>query len=178
MNNLTAKVASRLQGTTPHTIATGDEGDISNLCQYAWYEWCYFRKQTAAFPNNKEVLRRVLDPARGAGNEMAQCILKANGRVVPRRSLRPLKVDEIHSPAEIKKREVFDELIERRWCSQITPSNIQKQNVFKSTRILINKNSQHWKLKTLWTQHANLSTSSQHMIRLSILKSNCNLVKK
>ena len=45
---------------------------------------------------------------------MAQWILKANGRVVPRRSLRPLKVDELHSPVEIKKREVFDELIKRR----------------------------------------------------------------
>ena len=62
---------------------------------------------------------------------MAQWILKANGRVVPRRSLRALKVDEIHSPVEIKKREVFDELIERRWGSLITPPNIQQQNAFK-----------------------------------------------
>ena len=74
-------------------------------------EWCYFRDQTAAFPNNKEVLGRVLGPARAAGNEMAHRILKANGRVVPRRSLRPLKVDELHCPVEIKRREVFDELI-------------------------------------------------------------------
>ena len=49
---------------------------ISNLCQYGWYEWCYFRDQTTAFPNNKEVLGRVFGPARGAGNEMAQWILK------------------------------------------------------------------------------------------------------
>ena len=69
-------------------------------------EWCYFRDQTAAFPNNKEVLGRVLGPARAAGNEMAQWILNANGRVVPRRSLRPLKVDELHNPVEIKRREV------------------------------------------------------------------------
>ena len=95
INNLTAKNAFKLHGSTPHRLTTGDEGDISNLCQYGWYEWCYFRDQTAAFPNNKEVLGRVLGPARGAGNEMAQWILKANGRVVPRRSLRPLKVDEI-----------------------------------------------------------------------------------
>ena len=59
INNLTAKNAFRLHGSTPHTLTTGDEGDISNLCQYGWYEWCYFRDQTAAFPNNKEVLRRV-----------------------------------------------------------------------------------------------------------------------
>ena len=42
-----------------------------------------------------------------------------------------MKVDEIHSPVEIKEREVFDELIESRWGSRITPPNIQQQNAFK-----------------------------------------------
>ena len=79
INNLTAKNAFKLHGSTPHTVTTGDEGNISNLCQYGWYEWCYFRDQTAEFPNNNEVLGRVLGPARGAGSEMAQWILKANG---------------------------------------------------------------------------------------------------
>ena len=82
INNLTAKNAFKLHGSTPHTVTTGNEGDISNLCQYGWYEWCYFRDQTAAFPNKKEVLGRVLGPARGAGNEMAQWILKSNGRII------------------------------------------------------------------------------------------------
>ena len=131
INNLTAKNAFKLHGSTPHTATTGDEGDISNLCQYGWYEWCYFRDQTAAFPNNKEVLGRVLGPARGAGNEMARWILKSNGRVVPRRSLRPLNVDEIHSPIEIKKREVFDELIQRRWGTPMTPPNTQQSKAFE-----------------------------------------------
>ena len=131
INNLTAKDAFSIHGSTPHPLTTGDEGDISNLCQYAWYEGCYFRDQIAAFLNNKKVLGRILGPARGAGNEMAQWILKANGRVVPRRSLRPLKVDELPSPVEIKKREVFDELIQRRWGSPMTPSNTQQQKVFK-----------------------------------------------
>ena len=126
INNLTAKNSFKLHGSTPHTVTTGDEGDISNLCHYGWYEWCYFRDQTAAFPNNKEVLGRVFGPARGTGNEMAQWILKANGGVVPRRSLRPLKVDEIHSPVEIKKREVFDELIQRRWGTPMTQPNTQQ----------------------------------------------------
>ena len=131
INNLTAKNVFKLHGSTPHTVTTGDEGNISNLCRYGWYEWCYFRDHTAAFPNNKEVLGRVLGPARGAGNEMAQWILKANGRVVPRRSLRPLKVDEIHSPVEIKKREVFDELIKRRWGTPMTPPNTQQPKAFE-----------------------------------------------
>ena len=70
INNLAAKNAFRLHGSTPPTLTTCDEGDKSNLCQYGWYEWCYFRDPTAAFPNNKKVLGRVLGPARGAGNEM------------------------------------------------------------------------------------------------------------
>jgi hypothetical protein len=63
----------------------------------------------------------VLGPAKGEGNEMAQWILKANGQVVPGRSSRPLKVDEIHSVTEIKKREIFDGLIKRRWGTSINP---------------------------------------------------------
>ena len=43
---------------------------------------------------------------------MCQWVLKANGKVVPRRSLRPLHVDEIHSKVEEKKRQIFDALIE------------------------------------------------------------------
>jgi len=67
------------------------------------------------------MLGRVLGTAKGAGNEMAQWILKANVNVVPRRSSRPLKVDEVHSTTEIKKRAIFNGLIERRWGTSINP---------------------------------------------------------
>jgi len=121
INNLTAKDLFTLHGSNAHTATFGEEGDISNLCQYKWYDWCYFREKKEGFPFNRELLGRVLGPAKGAGNEMAQWILKANGKVVPRRSSRPLKVDEIHSPTEIKKRDIFDGLIARRWGTSINP---------------------------------------------------------
>ena len=72
---------------------------------------------------------------------MAQWILKASGRVVPRRSLRPLKVDELHSPVEIKKRELFDELIKRRWGTPMTPPNTQQPKVFEYqvNSLIVNK---------------------------------------
>ena len=41
INNLTAKDLFSLHGSNAHTDLTGDEGDISALCQYDWYEWCY-----------------------------------------------------------------------------------------------------------------------------------------
>ena len=65
INNLTAKNIFQLHGSNPHTDLTGDEGDISNLCQYNWYDWCYFRDRTEPFPFNREVLGRILGPAKG-----------------------------------------------------------------------------------------------------------------
>jgi hypothetical protein len=89
-----------------------EEGDISNLCQFGWYEWCYYREHTASFPNQQEVLGRVLGSARGEGNEMCQWVLKGNRKV--------------HSEVEIQKRKVFDELIERRHETSINPPKPMK----------------------------------------------------
>jgi hypothetical protein len=128
INNMTAKNSFKLHGTNAHTDLTSEEGDISNLCQYGWYDWCYFREKKEKFPFNREVLGRVLGPAKGEGNEMAQWVLKANGQVVPRRTLRPLHVAEIHSPMEEKKREIFDKLIERKHGTAITPPKIKEMD--------------------------------------------------
>ena len=74
-----AKSNFKLHGTTPYTTVTGEEGDISNLCRFGWYEWCYYREASASFLHNTEVLGHVLGPAHGDGNEMSQWVLKANG---------------------------------------------------------------------------------------------------
>ena len=50
INNLTAKDNFKLHGTTPHTATMAEEGDISSLCQFSWYDWCYYREQTLLFP--------------------------------------------------------------------------------------------------------------------------------
>ena len=55
---------------------------------------------------------------------MAQWILKANGEVISRRTLRRLHVDEEHCAVEVKKRETFDALIERRHGTSTKPSNV------------------------------------------------------
>lgn len=101
INNVTAKDLFQLHGSNAHTATLHEEADISNISRYGWYEWCYYHEQTASFPFNREVLGRVLGPARGEGNEMAQWVLKSNGNVVPRRTLRPLKPEEIRSDSEI-----------------------------------------------------------------------------
>ena len=121
INNLTAKDNFKLHGMTPHTVTLAEEGNISSLCQFGWYEWCYYCEQTDAFPHNHEVLGRLLGPAQGEGNEIAQLILKANRRVVPRQSLQLLMTVERHSLVEEKKRNVFNALIERSMGTSINP---------------------------------------------------------
>ena len=82
---------------------------------------CYYHGQTNSFPFHCEVLGHVLGPAKGNGNEMAQWVLKANGRVVPCHTLHLLKPEEEHSPTEQKKCDSFNELVERIWGTSISP---------------------------------------------------------
>ena len=115
INNLTAKDLFQLHGSNAHTSLTNEEGDISNLSLYNWYDWCYYCEKSNQFPFNRKILGHVLGPSRGEGNEMAQWVLKANGNVVPRRTLRPLQTAELHSETEKRKRIIFNTLIEKRW---------------------------------------------------------------
>ena len=73
---MTAKDLFQLQGQTPHFATFGEEGDISNICQFGWYEWVYFRETTSKFPFPAHVLGRCLGPAKNEGNEMTQWVLK------------------------------------------------------------------------------------------------------
>ena len=77
-----------------------EQGDISNLCQFRWYDWCYFCDHKAPFPHNQEVLGRVLGQARGEGNELSQWVLKSNGNVVLHRTIRALQLAEVCSDTE------------------------------------------------------------------------------
>ena len=74
------------------------------------------------------MLGRVLGPAKGAGNEMAQWILKVDGNVVQRHSSRLPKLDKVHSPTEIKKRQILNRSIEKRWGTSINPPKPSSEN--------------------------------------------------
>ena len=69
---LTANNLFQLQGQNPYMATLNDMGDISNLCQFGWYEWVYFREHKAQFPVQKNELGRCLGPTKNEGNEMCQ----------------------------------------------------------------------------------------------------------
>ena len=110
IHNVTPRNLFQNDGLDPHTITFGNQADISNLCSFGWYQWVYYRDH-GVFPINKEKLGRVLGPLRNEGNEMAQAVLTSSGKVIPRRTIRRLRDDEITSPIEIDKRKRFDAVI-------------------------------------------------------------------
>ena len=128
INKLAAKTNMfQLHGSNAHTYTMGEEGDISSICQFQFYEWCYYYDSYDGFPHHHLVFGRFLGLSVGVGNEMAQWILKGNVRVVSRRSARPLRTDDIYNNNEERKRKVFDELIElRRGSSLNFPMNSTK----------------------------------------------------
>ena len=113
---LTASNLFQLQGQNPYMSTLGEMGDISNLCQLAWYKWIYFWQQTAAFPYQKEELGRCLGPAKNEGNGMCQWVFQQNGRVIPRRTLQRLRPEEstVSNESELNKIRAFDAEIKQR----------------------------------------------------------------
>ena len=122
IHNLTARNLFQLQGQNPMSATLGDEGDISNLCVFDWYDWGYFREQSNSFPDGSEVLCKVLGPSHNVGNEMTQWVLKSNGRIVPRRTVRPLLPQELAPSNDIeqRKRQIFSDAIRQRYGDSIS----------------------------------------------------------
>jgi hypothetical protein len=100
-----------LEGQAPDTIVKGHTSDISPLAEYAWYEWVKFRDTGQSFPDSKEWLGRDLRPAIDIGPAMSRKVLKINGQVMFRVSVRGLTLDEMQSPDKEKRRQEYDEAI-------------------------------------------------------------------
>jgi hypothetical protein len=94
-----------LEGHVPATIVKGQTSEISPLAEYAWYEWVKFRDTGQSFPDSKEWLGRDLGPAIDIGRKMLRNVLKINGEVIFRVSVRGLTLDEMQSPDEKKRRQ-------------------------------------------------------------------------
>ena len=70
------------KGLSPHTATFGSQEDISNICNFVWYEWVYYRDY-GSFPMAREKLDWVLGPLKNEENEMAHTIRTSKGTVIP-----------------------------------------------------------------------------------------------
>ena len=101
INNLTDRPLFQIQGQNPHLSTFDEEGDISNVCQFKWYEWDYSMDGATKLPNQAQFLCLVLVPTKNDGNKMSQWCLKVNGKIVPRISVVTLTTAQLNNSEEI-----------------------------------------------------------------------------
>ena len=89
-------------------MVSGETAEISPYSEYHWYKWVMFWDTSVSFPEDYMVLGRDLGPLIDSGPAMARNILKVNGQVVVRSTVRSLTADDTKNPVQIKKLQDFD----------------------------------------------------------------------
>jgi hypothetical protein len=110
-----------LEGQSPESKVKGETVDISTISEYAWYEWVKFCDTAAKLPVSKIQFGKDLGAAIDIdiGPSMASKIMKKNGSVIYRTSVRHLTPDEIQSTTENKEREEFSIVIEKKFSASM-----------------------------------------------------------
>jgi hypothetical protein len=83
----------------------GETADISDICEYDWFEWLHYRDTESSYSEDTKILVRYLGPSKSIGPEMCCHILKANGRVIQRSTIGRLTPAEMESDV-IKKQKL------------------------------------------------------------------------
>ena len=97
-----------LDGQTPHSKLFGEPADISAICEFGWYDWVmFYDSPDHTFPDPKFELGRWLGPARDVGAALTYHILKPNGEVIPRSTVRHLSAEELDDPVMQQKMKDF-----------------------------------------------------------------------
>ena len=121
-----------LNGQVPETLMKGNTADISNICEYEWYQWVMYIDSACSYPDDKWVLGRYLGPAIDTGSMMTSKILRHTGNHVCRSTIRPLREDELTNPAQIKQREQWDQLLHDKLGQPATAADFDDEDLTPS----------------------------------------------
>ena len=118
-------------GEVPETTLKGGtaDTDISILCQFGWYDWVMFRDNLPSYPDDSIILGRYLGPAMEVGSAHTAKILKANGQVTYRSTLRLLTPEELASPEHAALRSEFDASILRKLGPHATKDDFPIEDI-------------------------------------------------
>jgi hypothetical protein len=105
IRSLTAHDIYRLNGQVPETVVSGDTAEISQFAIFSWFEWVMFRDTAMTYSDDKMVLGRDLGPAIDIGPAMTRKIIKVNGQMVYRSTVRGLTRDKLSDETHKRERE-------------------------------------------------------------------------
>ena len=96
-----------LEGQVPETLMSGQTGDISNLCEFEWFQWVMFYQPMEQYPESKLHVGRWLGPATDVGTAMTYKILLPTGGFVCRSTVRAWTPLEEADPVRMAERTSF-----------------------------------------------------------------------
>ena len=85
----------------------GKTVDISNLCEFEWFEWVMYYSSTAQFSVSKKTMGCYLGPNIDIGSAMTYKILCPTGDYVSRSTVRAWNDKELANPVLMAERETF-----------------------------------------------------------------------
>ena len=104
-----------MQGRTGYEIVTGETPDISEFCDFHWYEPVWYFDEMVQFPDDKRQLGRWLGPAHRTGQALTYYVADNSGGVIARSTVQRVSEQEFKSDEfKIKLREL-DETISRKY---------------------------------------------------------------
>jgi len=113
-----------LAGQVTEMMFSRETADISSIAEFKWYEWVMFRDTSVSFPDSKMVLGRDLGPALDIGPAMTRKVIKRNGEIVFRSTVRSLTPDEIADPVRVKERDEFTETLNAALGEPLTEADL------------------------------------------------------
>jgi hypothetical protein len=94
-------VRNASNGRSPIETVTGDTPDISELLEFDFYQFVKYRNQNDK--DNPIKLGRWLGIAHEVGSALTFWILKPNGKIIARSTVRPLLPDEVKNEAALRR---------------------------------------------------------------------------
>ena len=95
----------------PEAKMHGMSSDISDIYEFEFYEWVMFNDSQATFPETKFHVGCWLGPDVDVGSALTYKILKSNGQVFPRSTIRHLTLDKLKNLDHIAMTKDFDDKI-------------------------------------------------------------------
>jgi len=103
----TAHDIYQFDGHIPEIAVLGETADISQFCEFGFWDWVKFRDKVVIFPDKKLVLGNYLGPSIDVGPAMMQRVMKTNGEVKDRSTVRLLTPKECVNASFHKEQEHF-----------------------------------------------------------------------
>jgi len=113
IRSLTAQPLYSLHGRTPYELVTGNTPDISEYLAFRWYQPVYYF-DTAAFPEERELIGRWMGVAHNIGQAMCFWILPKSGVPIARTTVRAITDSELQITQVQQELRSFDDAIQRK----------------------------------------------------------------